>query len=113
MVPLLARRPLLHLPVASILGIASTHAGHAYPSFPRPRLFISSLCFLLSRHLLVPFFYFLRLPNDFLPYISCQATQSFVGKRSRAKSVCALLNVGVKLGNLSRYAHLYFVNMVL
>ena len=55
----------------------------------------------------------LRLSNDFRPYITRQATQSFVGKMSRAKSVCAMLNVGVKLGNLSRYAQLCLDNIVL
>ena len=53
------------------------------------------------------------LSNDFRPYISSQATQSSVGKIFRAISVCAMLNVGVKLGSLSRYAHLCLVNMVL
>ena len=55
----------------------------------------------------------LRLSNDFRPYITRQATQSFVGKMSRAKSVCAMLNVGVKFGSLSRYGDLCLVNMVL
>ena len=55
----------------------------------------------------------LSLSNDFRPYITSQATQSFVGKMSRAKSVCAMLNVGVKFGNLSRYAQLCLDNIVL
>ena len=50
---------------------------------------------------------------DFRHYISSQATQSFVGNMSRAKSVCAMLNVGVKLNDLSRYGDLCLVNMVL
>ena len=63
--------------------------------------------------LLRPYTEKLGLYNDFLPYITSQATQSFVGKRSRAKSVCAMLNVGLKLNNLSRYAYLCLDNMVL
>ena len=55
----------------------------------------------------------LSLTNDFRPYMSNHATQSFVGKMSRAKSVCAMLNVGVKFGSLSRYGDLCLVNMVL
>ena len=55
----------------------------------------------------------LGLTIDFRLYITSQATQSFVGKMSRAKSVCAMLNVCVKLGSLSRYRDLCLVNMVL
>ena len=54
----------------------------------------------------------LCLSNDFLPNITSQATQSFVGKKPSAKSVCVMLNAGVKRGSLSRYAHLCLVNMV-
>ena len=54
----------------------------------------------------------LSLTNDFRPYMSSQAKQSFVGKKPSAKSVCVMLNAGVKRGSLSRYAHLCLVNMV-
>ena len=54
----------------------------------------------------------LSISIDFRRYMSSQATQSFVGKKPSAKSVCVMLNAGVKRGSLSRYAHLCLVNMV-
>ena len=42
----------------------------------------------------------------FVPISAVKQRNLLLAKSSRAKSVCAMLNVGVKLGSLSRYAHL-------
>ena len=70
--------PAFPVPVSStcpsLLSYISLLVAHSCPSFSRSRLHISSFCFLLSRHLFVPFLIFLNYFLESRCVLYAQAT---------------------------------------